>query len=129
MKSLCLAAMLAACATTSYSTATQTADVPYGEAGTVVSVRQSTRRVEGQPAAGAAAGGLIGGLVTGHWFGAVAGGATGAILSSGRSETTVAEVTVRFDDGQTGTFQYRDYTVLRPGQRVQLTPDGPVPAG
>jgi len=85
--------------------------------------------VQGQPVGGAVAGGLIGGLVTGHWFGAAAGAATGAILSSGSSETRVAEVTVQFDDGQTGTFQYRDYTALRPGQRVQLTADGPVPAG
>jgi hypothetical protein len=40
-------------------------------------------------------------------------------------ETRAYEVTVRFDDGTRGVFTYRDYTPFRPGDRIDLTPDGP----
>ncbi|HEY1554837.1 MAG TPA: hypothetical protein VGF94_08385 [Kofleriaceae bacterium] len=126
--SLSVAAALASCATTTYSNE-PASTVPYGEPGTVTSVRDVVRRVQGHPGAGAAAGGLIGGLVTGRWIGAAVGAATGAIVSSGSYATRAAEVIVQFDDGQQGVFTFRDYTMLRPGQRVELTPNGPMPAG
>ena len=67
--------------------------------------------------------------MTGRWIGAAVGAATGAAVSSGSYTTRVAEVVVQFDDGQQGVFNYRDYTSLRPGERVELTPNGPMPGG
>jgi outer membrane lipoprotein SlyB len=100
--------------------------------GIVESVRQNVRRVEGNPAGGAAAGALIGGILFGGrgprtLFGALAGAATGAALSQGSYETRAYEVTIRFDNGTRGVFMYRDYAPFRPGDRVELTPDGPRP--
>lgn len=119
------------CATTStYSTEWTASDEYSPREGVVESVRQVVHRVEGNPAGGALAGALIGGvLFGGHGartlFGAAAGAATGAALSSGSYETRAYEVVVRFDNGTRGVFTYRDYSPFAPGDRIALGPDGP----
>jgi outer membrane lipoprotein SlyB len=119
------------CATTStYSTEATTPDDYSPRSGTVESVRQIVRRVEGNPAGGAAAGALIGAILFGGrgprtLFGAAAGAATGAALSQGAYETRAYEVVIRFDDGTRGVFTYRDYSPFRPGDRIELDDRGP----
>lgn len=123
--------MMAGCATTStYSTEWSEADEYSPHTGTVESVRQIVRRVEGNPAGGAVAGALIGAILFGGHgprtlFGAAAGAATGAALSQGAYETRAYEVVIRFDNGTRGVFTYRDYTPFRPGDRVELGAYGP----
>ena len=56
------------------------------------------------------------------------GGGIGALASSGRSGQRVVEVTVQFDNGERGVFDYRDWSPFRPGQRVVATPNGLQPA-
>jgi outer membrane lipoprotein SlyB len=119
------------CATTSTYSREWTADDEYSPRdGIVESVREVVRHVQGNPAGGAAAGALIGAvLFGGHGprtlFGAVAGAATGAALSQGSYETRAYEVVVRFDNGARGVFTYRDYAPFRPGDRIEMSPDGP----
>ena len=114
--------------TTTYST--EWTDEYSPREGTVQSVRQVVHRVEGNPAGGAVAGALIGAvLFGGHGprtlFGAAAGAATGAALSSGSYETRDFEVVVRFDNGARGVFTYRDYSPFAPGDRIAMGPNGP----
>lgn len=126
-----LSTLTAGCATTStYSTEWTASDEYSPRTGTVESIRQVVRRVQGDPAAGAAAGALLGAvLFGGHGprtlFGAVAGAATGAALSQGSYETRAFEVVVRFDNGTRGVFTYRDGSPFRPGDRIALGSDGP----
>lgn len=118
------------CATTSTYTVEETAPEYEPRTGIVESVRQVVRRVQGNPAAGAAAGALVGAVLFGGrgprtLFGAAAGAATGAALSQGSYETRAFEVVVRFDNGTRGVFTYRDYSPFRPGDRIDLGPNGP----
>lgn len=120
-------------ATGCVATATYRAQPGYAapQTGIVESVRPVIHRYRGNPAGGAVAGALIGAvLFGGHGgprtlFGAAAGAATGAALSEGEVETRAYEVVVRFDDGERGVFTYRDYSPFRPGDRIELGPDGP----
>jgi outer membrane lipoprotein SlyB len=131
-RTLCvfLAAALAACATT--ATTSTTWVEPRGNwssPGTVESVSEIVRHVEGQPALGAVAGALIGGfLFRGHGparlFGAATGAVIGANASQGHADYRTYQVLVRFDDGSRGLFVYRDYAPFAPGARVELTPRG-----
>lgn len=126
---IAISTLASGCATTTtYST--EWTDEYSPREGTVESVRQVVHRVEGNPAGGAVAGALIGAvLFGGHGprtlFGAAAGAATGAALSSGRYETRDFEIVVRFDNGARGVFTYRDYSPFAPGDRIALGPNGP----
>jgi outer membrane lipoprotein SlyB len=132
-KYVCAAILVGAlgCATTSTSDTTYSAapDIEVGMTGRVVTVREVVNRTEGNPGAGAVAGALIGGVLfhgsaASTLFGATAGAATGAIVSSGRSERRAYEVRVQFADGSEGVFTYADYSPLAPGDRVQLLDNG-----
>jgi outer membrane lipoprotein SlyB len=103
-----------------------TAGPAYGQTqmGRVVQIQEVTRERRGRPAAGAAAGALLGGAVFHSWGAAAVGGGIGALASSGRSAQRVVEVTVQFDNGERGVFDYRDWAPFRPGQRVLATPNG-----
>ncbi len=92
--------------------------------GRVVQVQEVRRDVRGQPVAGAAAGALIGGMVFRSAGAAIVGGGIGAIASSGGSSRTVYEVTVQFDNGEQGVFDYKDWSPFAPGDYVVLTPSG-----
>ena len=131
-----LAATLAqACATTTTSSRTYTAQPPqpaWARPGYVESVREIVQRTEGNPAGGALAGALVGGLLFGgrhhaSLFGAVAGAAMGASMSQGAAESRTYEVLVRFDDGNAGIFVYAGASPFGPGQPVVLTPQGLMP--
>jgi outer membrane lipoprotein SlyB len=100
--------------------------VPYTgrSSGRVVQVQEVRRDVRGQPVAGAAAGALLGGLIFRSAGAAVVGGGIGAIASSGGSSRTVYEVTVQFDNGEQGVFDYKDWSPFAPGDYVVLTPSG-----
>jgi outer membrane lipoprotein SlyB len=123
------------CATTATSSTTWTAPGGPGgwaRAGTVESVQEIVRRVEGNPAGGALAGALIGGFLFGGrgpatLIGAAGGAAIGAAASQGASETRTYQVLVRFEDGAHGLFVYGGYSPFRPGQAVVLTPSGLAP--
>lgn len=127
---LCVAIVLtSSCMRASTSTTTWVAEGNWARAGTVESVQEVVRRVEGEPAAGALAGALIGGFLfrgDGHasLFGAAAGAAIGAAASQGSAEYRTYQVLVRFDDGERGLFLFRDYSPFAPGGRVMLTPQG-----
>jgi outer membrane lipoprotein SlyB len=100
----------------------------------VESVNEVVQRVEGRPVAGAAAGALIGGALFRNrgpstLFGATAGAATGAALSSGAAEQRAYEVRVRFDDGSGGIFDYQGYSPFAPGDRVVIVNGGLARAG
>jgi len=92
--------------------------------GRVVQVQEVRREVRGQPLAGAAAGALLGGVIFRSAGAAVVGGGIGAIASSGGSSRTVYEVTVEFDNGERGVFDYQDWSPFAPGDYVMLTPSG-----
>ena len=114
---------------TSTTTTTWVAEGNWTRAGTVESVQEVIRRVEGEPAAGALAGALIGGFLfhgngRASLFGAAAGAAIGAAASQGSAEYRTYQVLVRFDDGERGLFLFRDYSPFAPGNRVMLTPQG-----
>jgi hypothetical protein len=53
----------------------------------------------------------------------------GANASQGYAEDTTYDVAVRFRNGETQVFQYRGYPPFRPGQSVNWTDRGLVPAG
>ena len=140
MKSTLMAAIVAAtfgigCATTTSSSTTWTAPPGPGgwaRAGTVESVQEIVRRVDGNPAGGALAGALIGGVLVGGrgpgaLIGAAGGAAIGAAASQGTAETRTYQVLVRFDDGAHGLFVYAAYAPFHPGQAVILTPNGLAP--
>jgi outer membrane lipoprotein SlyB len=139
--------MLAACVTT---TTTSTWSDPYAgdwaRYGHVESIRETVRRQEGNPAAGAVLGGVLGGLlgsaIGGHthydrWgngyhhgsaagavVGAVGGAMVGAAASQGSSEERFYDVFVRFDDGGYEAFLSHDPLPYRVGDPVSLTPRG-----
>jgi outer membrane lipoprotein SlyB len=92
--------------------------------GRVVQVQEVRRETRGQPVAGAAAGALLGGLIFRSAGAAVVGGGIGAIASSGGSSRTVYEVTVQFDNGERGVFDFKDWSPFAPGDPVVLTPSG-----
>jgi len=128
MSCLAIAVALASCART-----TTTTSWPSGgnwvRPGTVESVQEVVRRVQGNPAAGALAGALIGGILfhdrgPATLFGAAAGATIGAAASQGSAESRAYQVVVRFDDGTRGMFVYQAYSPFRPGQRVELSPAG-----
>ncbi len=139
--------LLAACVTT--STTSTWSDGYSGEwarYGHVESIRETVRRQEGNPAAGAAAGAVIGGLLGsvmgGHthydrWgnayrsgsaagavVGAVGGAMVGAAASQGSSEERYYDVYVRFDDGGYEAFLAHDPLAFRVGDPVALTSRG-----
>ena len=127
---LCVAVLIAAsCARTSTTTTTWLANDAPPRAGTVESVQEVVRRVEGDPVGGAVIGALIGGILFGHdgrasLVGAAAGAAVGAAASEGSAEDRSYQVVVRFDDGTRGLFVFKGYTPFTPGQRVSLTAQG-----
>ena len=122
-------ALAAGCYTESGYTRTYTAEpAPAAsqtyQPGRVVQIQEVVRETRGQPVAGAAAGGLLGGLIFHSWGAAAVGAGIGAIASSGGSSQRVVEVTVQFDNGERGVYDYRDQAPFRPGQRVVATDDG-----
>jgi outer membrane lipoprotein SlyB len=139
---------LSACATT--TTSTRTWDDPGGNdwarVGHVESIRETVRRQEGNPGAGAVAGAFLGSIfgsaIGGHthydrWgnayrsgsaagavIGAIGGAAVGAAASQGGQEERWYEVYVRFDDGALESFVYGADLPFRPGDAVVQTPQG-----
>jgi outer membrane lipoprotein SlyB len=118
-----------ACARTSTTTTTWVASGNWTRTGTVESVQEVVRRVEGEPAAGALVGALIGGFLfrgdgPATLFGAATGAAIGAAVSEGSAEYRTYQVLIHFDDGTRGLFLFRDYSPFTPGERVTLTPQG-----
>ena len=107
-----------------YTAAPEPVPVAGRSTGRVVQVQEVRREVRGEPVAGAAAGALRGGLIFRSAGAAVVGGGIGAIASSGGSSRTVYEVTVQFDNGEHGVFDYRDWSPFAPGDYVVLTPSG-----
>jgi len=107
-----------------YSATPEPAPFTGRSTGRVVQIQEVRREVRGQPIAGAAAGALLGGLIFRSAGAAVVGGGIGAIASSGRSGRTVYEVTVQFDNGERGVFDYQDWSPFAPGDYVALTPSG-----
>lgn len=121
-------------------------DPGYARTGRVTSVRETIRREQGDPAAGAVAGAVVGGLLGsaiggrvhynqygyGHYhgspvgalFGAAGGAVLGAAASQGSAEERSYEVTVGFDDGGYATYVYRGYSPFSPGEAVVLTSQG-----
>jgi outer membrane lipoprotein SlyB len=123
---------------------------PYGERwardGRVESVRETVRRLQGDPGSGAVAGAIVGGLLgsavggrthydrygrahhhgsgAGAVAGAIGGAVVGAAASQGSAEERVYEVFVRFDDGGYETFVYRDALPFGIGDEVRLTSRG-----
>jgi outer membrane lipoprotein SlyB len=145
---LLLPLALTACVTT--TTTTRTWSEPYAgdwaRYGRVESIRETVRRHEGNPAAGAAAGAVLGGLlgsvIGGHghhdrWgnvhhhgsaagavVGAVGGAMIGAAASQGSSEERFYDVFVRFDDGGTEAFLFHAPLPFQVGDPVSLTAQG-----
>jgi outer membrane lipoprotein SlyB len=125
---LAAAALASGCYTESTYARTYTAEPTpgpsYAAYGRVTQIQEVVRERRGQPLAGAAAGALLGGAIFHSWGAAAVGGGIGAIASSGRSAERVVEVTVQFDNGERGVYDYRDYAPFRPGDRVVATEDG-----
>jgi outer membrane lipoprotein SlyB len=93
------------------------------ETGQVVQVEEIVRRHHGHPVEGAVAGALLGGVIFHSGKAAVVGGGLGALASSGNSQRREYEITVQFDNGEIGRFDYRDWSPFRPGDRVVLAGD------
>ncbi len=127
---LTAAALAGGCYTESASVRTYTAPPEQGgvyqgrSTGRVVQVQEVRRDVRGQPLAGAAAGALLGGVIFRSAGAAVVGGGLGAIASSGGSTRILYEVTVQFDNGERGVFDFKDWSPFAPGDYVVLTPSG-----
>jgi outer membrane lipoprotein SlyB len=146
---LLVPALLAiACVTTTTTTREWTDDGggEWARYGRVESARETVRRSDGNPAAGAVAGAIVGGLlgsmIGGHtdydrWgrayyhgsgegaaVGAVGGAVVGAAASQGSSEDRWSEVVVRFEDGGLERFTYQGPPPFRPGDLVVQTPRG-----
>ena len=141
-------ALLSACVTA--TTSTRTWGEPqvggFARAGRVESIRETVRRYQGDPAAGAAAGAVVGGLLGaalggygtydrwggyhyhgnagGAVVGAIGGAAVGAAASQASGEERIYEVLVRFDDGGVQTFAFRDGVPFQVGEGVVLGPQG-----
>jgi outer membrane lipoprotein SlyB len=131
MKFLSLVTALAlagGCYTESTTTRTFTAQPSPGPAyrtyGRVTQIQEVTRERRGQPVAGAAAGALLGGAIFHSWGAAAVGGGIGALASSGGSAQRVVEVSVQFDNGERGVYDFQNYAPFRPGQRVVATENG-----
>jgi outer membrane lipoprotein SlyB len=107
-----------------YSTAPAPAPYVGRSTGRVVQVQEVRRETRGRPVAGAAAGALLGGVIFRSAGAAVVGAGIGALASSGGSSRTVYEVTVQFDNGEQGVFDYQDWSPFRPGDYVEVTPSG-----
>jgi outer membrane lipoprotein SlyB len=122
---------MAACNTPPASPASE--QQPALRTGTVESIQ--TRTVQSVPAAagaagGAVAGGALGSLVgsgTGRTVattaGAVGGGLVGNELAN-KTQSTVWDVGVRYDDGSYTTVQQASAPALRVGDRVRVTSTG-----
>jgi outer membrane lipoprotein SlyB len=152
-RSLSLLLLPALLATGCYATSTTSRTTwgpSYGERwyreGRVESVRETVRRLQGDPGKGAVAGAIIGGIlgsaVGGHTHydrrgrahhhgsgagavaGAIGGAVVGAAASQGSAEERVYDVFVRFDDGGYETFSYRDHLPFGVGDPVRLTSRG-----
>jgi outer membrane lipoprotein SlyB len=143
-----LPALLSACMTTTTSTRTwgDSSGAGWERWGHVAQVRETVRRQEGNPGAGAVAGAIIGGVLgsaiggrtvydrwgnayyqgngAGAVAGAIGGAAIGAAASQGSSEERWYEVSVRFDDGGYETYVYAGPPPFRVGDAVRLTPQG-----
>ena len=94
------------------------------QTGQVVQVDEIINRREGHPVAGAVAGALLGGAIFHSGKAAIIGGGLGAIASSGSSTRRMYEVTVQFDTGEMGRFEFVDWSPFRPGDRVVMTNQG-----
>lgn len=93
------------------------------ETGQVVQVDELVQRRHGHPIAGAVAGALLGGVIFHSGTAAVIGGGLGAVASAEDSTRREYEVTVRFDNGELGRFDFGDWSPFRPGDRVVLDGD------
>lgn len=140
---LALVSMLGACAapvtrtTEIYETPNVGRPAQYARVGTVERIEVVDTRAE-PTGGGAAIGGVVGGLVGnifGHGGGRVAttilGAVGGAVIGNkvehnqaNAESGRVYKVFVRFDDGETRRFDYRDLDGLRTGERVRLDADG-----
>jgi outer membrane lipoprotein SlyB len=120
------ATLIGGCYTTSTYSRTYTAGpgAPSEGYGRVVQVQEVVRETRGQPVAGAAAGALLGGVIFRSAGAAIVGGGIGALASSGGSSRSVYEVTVQFDNGERGVFDFKDWAPFRPGDPVVMTPGG-----
>lgn len=118
--SLLTAAALAGGCYSESQTRAAYATAPIAQTGQVVQVEEIVNRREGHPIAGAAAGALLGGVIFHSAGAAVVGGGLGAIASSGSSTRRTYEVTVQFDNGEIGRFDYVDWSPFRPGDRVVI---------
>lgn len=145
------ALLLPACVTT--STTTRTWGESYADDGgswarygRVERIREVVTRQDGNPGGGAVAGAVIGGLLgsalgghthydaygrghrhasgAGALVGAAAGAMVGAAASQGSAEARYYDVLVRFDDGGTQVFRYRDGVPFQVGDDVTLTAQG-----
>jgi len=117
---LTAAALAGGCYSESQSVRSYSAEPAVAQTGQVVNVTEIVNRREGHPVAGAAAGALLGGAIFHSAGAAVVGGGLGALASSGHGERRTYEVTVRFDNGEMGRFDYADWAPFRPGDRVVL---------
>lgn len=126
---LCLAAIVAGCATTPAES----------RIATVIGISAFDRTDPDKQLVGAVGGGLIGGFLgsqigggTGNTIatvvGAVAGGYAGSAIASKGERETVYEITYRYDDGEVGTRTVRAKPTLRVGQRVRVYADSLEPA-
>jgi len=118
------AALAGGCYSDSQTRQTYTSAPAAAQTGQVVEVTEVVNRREGHPVAGAAAGALLGGVIFRSAGAAVVGGGLGAIASSGGGERRTYEVTVRFDNGEIGRFDFADWSPYRPGDRVVATGGG-----
>ncbi len=132
---LLLPTVLGACVATTTSSRTWGGpDAGWARYGHVESIRETVRRQQGDPAAGAVAGAIIGGFLgsamtgngnpAGTVAGAVGGAMVGAAASQGSAEDRLYEVYVRFDDGALESFAYQGALPFAVGDRVALTQQG-----
>src|SRR3954447_11789747 len=108
--SLLTAASLAGgCYSETQSSRTYSTAPAASQSGRVVSVEEIVNHREGRPVEGAVAGALLGGIIFRSAGAAVVGGGLGALASSGSSTRRTYEVTVQFDNGEMGRFDYADW--------------------
>ena len=121
---LTAAALAGGCYSDTQTRTVYTAEPTQPQTGQVVQVDEIVHRHEGHPVAGAVAGALLGGVIFHSGKAAVVGGGLGAIASSGHSTRRMYEVTVQFDSGEMGRFEFVDWSPFRPGDRVVMTGQG-----
>jgi outer membrane lipoprotein SlyB len=117
---LTAAALAGGCYSESQTRSTYSAAPARAETGQVVQVEEVVNHRQGKPIAGAAAGALLGGVIFRSAGAAVVGAGVGALASSGSSTRRSYEVTVQFDSGEIGRFDYVDWAPFRPGDRVVM---------